>query len=162
MIRDGFGLVGSTNGWWRPELGRRQPGEATAAPLLPPSCSCPEPAWDGLVPAVVEHRHHADLRQRGEQEETGLAGARVHPPSLVLLRRLPGWQPRLASLHSSSSHRPDYCRPNKQPNHFQPLGLTSVPGHGNNNDYNDESLYEIVNLQDDPQVRVRRRTNTNT
>ena len=35
---------------------------------------------------------------------------------------------------------------------FQPLGLTSVPGHGNNNDYNDESLYEIINLQDDPQV----------
>jgi len=34
---------------------------------------------------------------------------------------------------------------------FQPLGLTSVPGHGNNNDYNDESLYEIINLQDDPQ-----------
>ena len=34
----------------------------------------------------------------------------------------------------------------------QPLGLTSVPGHGNNNDYNDESLYEIINLQDDPQV----------
>ena len=29
-----------------------------------------------------------------------------------------------------------------------------MPGHGNNNDYNDESLYEIINLQDDPQVRV--------
>ena len=35
---------------------------------------------------------------------------------------------------------------------FQPLGLNSVPGHGNNNDLNDESLYEIINLQDDPQV----------
>ena len=35
---------------------------------------------------------------------------------------------------------------------FQPLGLSSVPGHGNNNDLNDESLYEIINLQDDPQV----------
>jgi len=34
---------------------------------------------------------------------------------------------------------------------FQPLGLSSVPGHGNNNDLNDESLYEIINLQDDPQ-----------
>ena len=34
---------------------------------------------------------------------------------------------------------------------FQPLGLNSVPGHGNNNDLNDESLYEIINLQDDPQ-----------
>ena len=35
---------------------------------------------------------------------------------------------------------------------FQPLGLSSVPGRGNNNDLNDESLYEIINLQDDPQV----------
>ena len=35
---------------------------------------------------------------------------------------------------------------------FQPLGLTTVPGRGNNNDFNDESLYEILNLQDDPQV----------
>ena len=35
---------------------------------------------------------------------------------------------------------------------FQPLGFTSVPGRGNNNDINDESIYEIVNLQDDPQV----------
>ena len=34
---------------------------------------------------------------------------------------------------------------------FQPLGLSSVPGQGNNNDHNDESLYEIINLQDDPQ-----------
>ena len=33
---------------------------------------------------------------------------------------------------------------------FQPLGLSSVPGQGNNNDHNDESLYEIINLQDDP------------
>ena len=31
IIRDGFGLVGSTNGWWRLELGGRQPGEAAAA-----------------------------------------------------------------------------------------------------------------------------------
>ena len=38
---------------------------------------------------------------------------------------------------------------------FQPLGLTSVPGHGNNNDLNDESLYEIINLQDDPQWAAR-------
>ncbi len=37
---------------------------------------------------------------------------------------------------------------------FQPLGLTTVPGRGNNNDFNDESLYEILNLQDDPQVDV--------
>ena len=37
---------------------------------------------------------------------------------------------------------------------FQPLGLSSVPGHGNNNDLNDESLYEIINLQDDPQVVI--------
>ncbi len=37
---------------------------------------------------------------------------------------------------------------------FQPLGLTTVPGRGNNNDFNDESLYEILNLQDDPQVGV--------
>ena len=35
---------------------------------------------------------------------------------------------------------------------FQPLGLNSAPGQGNNNDLNDESLYEIINLQDDPQV----------
>ena len=35
---------------------------------------------------------------------------------------------------------------------FQPLSLNNVPGHGNNNDLNDESLYEIINLQDDPQV----------
>ena len=35
---------------------------------------------------------------------------------------------------------------------FQPLGFTNVPGRGNNNDLNDESLYDIINLQDDPQV----------
>jgi len=35
---------------------------------------------------------------------------------------------------------------------FQPLGFTNVPGKGNNNDLNDESLYDIINLQDDPQV----------
>ena len=56
-----------------------------------------------------------------------------------------------ASIHSSPCHPP----PKHPTNHSQPLGLTSVPGHGNNNDYNDESLYEIINLQDDPQVRVR-------
>jgi len=38
---------------------------------------------------------------------------------------------------------------------FQPLGLSSVPGRGNNNDLNDESLYEIINLQDDPQWAAR-------
>jgi len=38
---------------------------------------------------------------------------------------------------------------------FQPLGFTSVPGRGNNNDINDESIYEIVNLQDDPQWKAR-------
>ena len=37
---------------------------------------------------------------------------------------------------------------------FQPLGFTSIPGRGNNNDFNDESLYEIINLQDDPQVYI--------
>ena len=36
---------------------------------------------------------------------------------------------------------------------FQPLGFTNIPGRGNNNDLNDESLYEIINLQDDPQVK---------
>lgn len=34
---------------------------------------------------------------------------------------------------------------------FQPLGLTSLPGTGNTNEQNDESLYEIINLHDDPQ-----------
>ena len=29
------------------------------------------------------------LRQRGEQEEVGLARARLHPPCLVLLRLVP-------------------------------------------------------------------------
>lgn len=38
---------------------------------------------------------------------------------------------------------------------FQPLGLNSAPGQGNNNDLNDESLYEIINLQDDPQWAAR-------
>ena len=33
---------------------------------------------------------------------------------------------------------------------FQPLGLSSVPEQGNNIDHNDECLYEIVNLQDNP------------
>ncbi len=37
---------------------------------------------------------------------------------------------------------------------FQPLGFTNIPGRGNNNDLNDESLYEIINLQDDPQVKI--------
>ena len=36
---------------------------------------------------------------------------------------------------------------------FQPLGFTNVPGRGNNNDLNDETLYDIINLQDDPQVK---------
>ena len=62
----------------------------------------------------------------------------------------------VSHIHPFIHLPPEYLSPkNKQPNHFQPLGLTSVPGHGNNNDYNDESLYEIINLQDDPQVRVR-------
>jgi len=38
---------------------------------------------------------------------------------------------------------------------FQPIGFTSIPGRGNNNDFNDESLYEIINLQDDPQWQAR-------
>lgn len=38
---------------------------------------------------------------------------------------------------------------------FQPLGFTNIPGRGNNNDLNDESLYEIINLQDDPQWKVK-------
>lgn len=76
-----------------------------------PSCSCPEPAFQAslhILPAVVDHRHHADLRQRGEPEEAGLAGARIHPPRLVLLCRLPGGQQHLISIHSSSSHQPEY------------------------------------------------------
>jgi len=38
---------------------------------------------------------------------------------------------------------------------FQPIGFTSIPGRVNNNDFNDESLYEIINLQDDPQWQAR-------
>ena len=98
--------MAETTGWRRPELRPRQQ-QGGGGPLLllllleeaaaAPAVSCPElllarlpPASHHLHRAVVDHRHHADLRQRGEQEEACLAGARLHPPRLVLLRRLPG------------------------------------------------------------------------
>ena len=59
------------------------------------------------------------------------------------------------SCYSLISHHQNSCHQQQIISKIsQPLGLTSMPGHGNNNDYNDESLYEIINLQDDPQVRV--------
>ena len=99
--------MAETTGWRRPELRPRQQ-QGGGGPLLlllllleeaaaAPAVSCPElllarlpPASHHLHRAVVDRRHHADLRQRGEQEEACLAGARLHPPRLVLLRRLPG------------------------------------------------------------------------
>ena len=92
-----------TDGWWRPELRRRQAEAAAASPTLLLPCSAAFPGLPPPLPPVVEHRQDADLRQRGEPEEVGLAGARLHPPCLVLLRRLPGSLNPVShpSIHSS-------------------------------------------------------------
>ena len=131
-------LVGGGRSWARPPWGEAAAAAGCQAALL--------------HPRRRRHCGHEDLWQRGEPEEAGMACARLHPPCLVLLRRLPSRQlfpVILSPKYQNSCHQQQIISKISQP-----LGLTSMPGHGNNNDYNDESLYEIINLQDDPQVRV--------
>ena len=133
--------------------GRSWDGGSLVRPLLLPCCLPPAPALSLLETASSLLSSSTATMRICDSEENRRKLAWLVPGYILL-----AWffcvvfqVFSTASIHSSPCHPP----PKHPTNHSQPLGLTSVPGHGNNNDYNDESLYEIINLQDDPQVRVR-------